>query len=322
MQDVVDQIEQSKKDIDNIFNSDDSNNGQFKAYRADKNGNAPSGLKTGDIVQTTEGLYQVSTEEKEGYNYNENTHYWSKKISDSIVSAFEDLDGSEIVDKETLQAINGLLEEQIPTTINDNTSKVSTNTQGLDDNTKTMAAMNKNLGSYTKSISSAVLSADSSSKVAKDYAREAEQSAENAMDSAIEAEYWADKAEESAKKANETPDDGGDTGQYHTGINAGPVGSYAGQQAFQRDFLRIANEGIRDNEMWALLQKGEAVFTPEQLNNMLSSLNLSLDTIDQLSSMQKGIFTAGQLSSLDIRAKMGNKGENVTAFGDININIL
>lgn len=321
MQDVVDQIEQSKKDIDNILNSDNSNSGQRKAYRADKNGNAPSGLKTGDVVQTTEGLYQVSTEEKEGYNYNENTHYWSKKISDSIVSAFEDLDGSEIVDQETLQAINGLLEEQIPTTINDNTSKVSTNTQGLDDNTKTMAAMNKNLGSYTKSISSAVLSADSSSKVAKDYAREAEQSAENAMDSAIEAEYWADKAEEAAKKANETPDDGGETGQYHTGINAGPVGSYAGQQAFQRDFLRIANEGIRDNEMWALLQKGEAVFTPEQLNNMLSSLNLSLDTIDQLSSMQKGIFTAGQLSSLDIRAKMGNKGENVTAFGDININM-
>lgn len=322
MQDVVDQIEQSKKDIDNILNSDNSNNDQRKAYRADKNGNAPSGLKTGDVVQTTEGLYQVSTEEKEGYNYNENTHYWSKKISDSIVSAFEDLDGSEIVDQETLQAINGLLEEQIPTTINDNTSKVSTNTQGLDDNTKTMAAMNKNLGSYTKSISSAVLSADSSSKVAKDYAREAEQSAENAMDSAIEAEYWADKAEESAKKANEKdPDDGGDTGQYHTGINAGPVGSYAGQQAFQRDFLRIANEGIRDNEMWALLQKGEAVFTPEQLNNMLSSLNLSLDTIDQLSSMQKGIFTAGQLSSLDIRAKMGNKGENVTAFGDIIINM-
>lgn len=322
MQDVVDQIEQSKKDIDDILNSDNSNSGQRKAYRADKSGNAPSGLKTGDVVQTTEGLYQVSTEEKEGYNYNENTHYWSKKISDSIVSAFEDLDGSEIVDQETLQAINELLEEQIPKTIDDNTSKVSTNTQGLDDNTKTMVAMNKNLGSYTKSVSSAVLSADSSSKVAKDYAREAEQSAENAMDSAIESEYWADKAEEWAKKAKDKdPDDGGDTGQYHTGINAGPVGSYAGQQAFQRDFLRIANEGIRDNEMWALLQKGEAVFTPEQLNNMLSSLNLSLDTIDQLSSMQKGIFTAGQLSSLDIRAKMGNKGENVTAFGDININM-
>ena len=322
MQDVVDQIEQSKKDIDDILNSDNSNSGQRKAYRADKSGNAPSGLKTGDVVQTTEGLYQVSTEEKEGYNYNENTHYWSKKISDSIVSAFEDLDGSEIVDQETLQAINELLEEQIPKTIDDNTSKISTNTQGLDDNTKTVAAMNKNLGSYTKSVSSAVLSADSSSKVAKDYAREAEQSAENAMDSAIESEYWADKAEEWAKKAKEKdPDDGGDTGQYHTGINAGPVGSYAGQQAFQRDFLRIANEGIRDNEMWALLQKGEAVFTPEQLNNMLSSLNLSLDTIDQLSSMQKGIFTAGQLSLLDIRAKMGNKGENVTAFGDININM-
>ena len=196
MQDVVDQIEQSKKDIDDILNSGNSNSGQRKAYRADKNGNAPSGLKTGDVVQTTEGLYQVSTEEKEGYNYNENTHYWSKKISDSIVSAFEDLDGSEIVDQETLQAINELLEEQIPKTIDDNTSKVSTNTQGLDDNTKTMAAMNKNLGSYTKSVSSAVLSADSSSKVAKDYAREAEQSAENAMDSAIESEYWADKAEE------------------------------------------------------------------------------------------------------------------------------
>lgn len=323
MQDVVDQIEQSKKDINDILNGDnEDSNSKRKAYRADKSGNAPSGLKTGDVVQTTEGLYQVSTEEKEGYNYNENTHYWSKKINDSIVSAFEDLDGSEIVDQETLQEINDLLEEQIPKTIDDNTSKVNTNTQGLEDNTKTVAAMNKNLGSYTKSISSAVLSADSSSKVAKDYAREAEQNAENAMDSAIESEYWADKAEEWAKKVKDKDDDpNDDTGQYHTGINAGPVGSYAGQQAFQRDFLRIANEGIRDNEMWALLQKGEAVFTPEQLNNMLSSLNLSLDTIDQLSSMQKGIFTAGQLSSLDIRAKMGNKGENVTAFGDININM-
>jgi hypothetical protein len=99
----------------------------------------------------------------------------------------------------------------------------------------------------------------------------------------------------------------------------GPVGSTAGKEFFDKNLVRIANGDLENDEMLGLLKKGEAVLTPDQLNNIVSALNYSLNTIDELNNLQGAVYTLGQLTGIGSLGISDKANGGSYSFGDITI---
>ena len=305
---------------------------ELRFFAAMANGQAPTGLQTGDMVVTNGGTYQVSTEEKEGYNYNEQSGYWSQKVGDYTPPSGL-LNGQQITDPTILNDIYETLSDDFIELLENNEKETKTNSSELKGNTDEIKNLNKSFDDYTDSINDAIANTDASAKAAKASEEKAEEEADKSEYWASEAQRYAEAARSAASSSSSSSSDSGSSSSSsssggsstpgtggHEGLNMGPVGSYKGKEFFDKNFLRIANGDLQNDEMIGLLKKDEAIFTPEQLNNVVGSLNYSLNTIDKLSKLNTQMFSLGQLSSLLVDNNFSNKdNNNNTTFGDIYI---
>lgn len=327
-------IEKLKGVQDEVTNTKDvMNEGQGRVFAMNKDGTSVKGLKPGDYTTGVAGTWQIGEANQEGFNYHQSSGYWAKKISDTgsvgmngeqitdetvikqLIPSIEE--NKENLDKNTIAINESRLKiEKLETADKDLTLKaatvnttMATSNTNLTDLTKKIGELINSLKTYTSSINSAVKSASNSANDSKDYASRAKNSANNAAQSAKEAADYAGKAKDASK---ERPAE-----KKHRGINAGPVGTYKNKQ-LDTTLIDIANGNIKGNEVLALLKKDEVVLLPEQLNNITSALNFSLDTIEKLNGIQNQVFSAGVVTGMKNGVSGKTTGTSVT-FGDIRI---
>lgn len=309
-------IENSAKAISYAFASLFGSN--TKAWYATSSGEAPKDAQIGDVIQTGNGIYQIVEPNTEGAGYNPITDRWSIFLG-SLQTSIDKLTGEQIIDKESLDLIADSLSGDIADFLEINNTNLQDANIKIDNNTKTLEKLDKNLTEYSDNIKKAVENTDASAKNAKTSEKNASYSAMDAAYSASEAEDYAEEAKEALKLINSSTATGSGA---HTGINMSPIGSKSGTDFFDKNFKRIANGDLKNNEMLALLTKGEIVFTPEQFQNTLGALNYSLQTIDELSSLQNTIYSLGKIQGLNTINNLpftNQKNNPQFIFGDINI---
>lgn len=326
-------IEKLKGVQDEVANTKDAmNEGQGRVFAMNSNGTSVKGLQPGDYTTGVAGTWQIGEANQEGFNYHPSSGYWAKKVSDT---GSVGMNGEQITDETVIKQLIPSIEEnkenldknttaiaeseveikKTESTNKDLTKKVeivnttmtSSNTN-LTDLVKKITELINSLNSYTNSINKAVKSASSSAEDSKSYASKAKSSADSAAQSAKEAKA----AAKTAKTKSETSAE-----KKHRGINAGPVGTYKNKQ-LDTTLVDIANGNIKGNEVLALLKKDEVVLLPEQLKNITSALNFSLDTIEKLNGIQNQVFSAGVVTGMKNGVSDKTTGTSVT-FGDIRI---
>ena len=307
------------------INQNASSQNDRNVWYADTEGNAPKEAKMGDAIQTKKGLYVIVKEGTPGANYNQDTQRWSVLL-DSFKTTFgawtKELAGTSLQDddlkKQVFSEIDELLgpfEEEI---LPDVTNGINDNTTNIFDLNTNITDLNKGLYIYSSDIRDAIIHGQDLVSAAAVHSRTAQSSANDAWSAANFA--WA-RANDASNSANRAEMSSGPTSgtQNHKGIEMGPIGSDKGKQAFDSNLTRIARGDIKDDEMWALLQKGEAVFTPEQLDNITGALNYSLNSINKLSTLNNKMFSLGQLSAINSMPNNDNMKQQTVTFGNINI---
>lgn len=326
-------IEKLKGVQTEVANTKDAmDEGQGRVFAMNSNGTSVKGLQPGDYTTGVAGTWQIGEANQEGFTYHQSSGYWAKKVNDT---GSVGMNGEQITDETVIKQLIPSIEEnkenldknttaiaeseveikKTESTNKDLTKKVeivnttmtSSNTN-LTDLVKKITELINSLNSYTNSINKAVKSASSSAENSKSYASKAKSSADSAAQSAKEAKA----AAKTAKTKSETSVE-----KKHRGINAGPVGTYKNKQ-LDTTLIDIANGDIQGNEILALLKKDEVVLLPEQLKNIASTLNFSLDAIEKLNGIQNQVFSAGVITGMKNGVSDKVTGTSIN-FGDINI---
>lgn len=290
-------------------------------YYANANGQAPTGLKTGDTVTTMGGTYLVSTTKQEGWGYNEDSGYWSKLLgaTEEIQKrlAAQDsarLNGDRVMQPELLQAITDTLQEEMPellTATNEGLTNTSSQLKTL--NEISLDKISTDFKNYSSSIEKAINNTDASAKNAKASASWASDSASDAARSASDAQKYAEDAAQSARDAASSASSSVEV--HHRGTDSGLAGS---PTKVKNNLFELANGGLKSDEVLSVLQKGEAIFTSQQLATLGQSVN-SLILLNDL--QQKQIqFGITQGFNNNVNSIKPQEGNNIS-FGDININI-
>lgn len=323
---VAAETEKLESERYNNINQNTSSQNDRNVWYADVEGKAPKEAKIGDAIQTKGGLYVVVKEGTPGAKYNEETGKWSVLL-DTFGTTFatwtKDLAGTLLKDddlkKQIFSQVDELLgpfEEEILPEITNGINDNTVNTFNLN---TSITDLNKGLYIYSSDIRDAIVHGQDLVSAAAVHSRTAKSSADDAWSAANFAWARANDASNSANRAAEASS-GPLTGtQNHKGIEMGPIGSDKGKQAFNSNLTRIARGDIKDDEMWALLQKGEAVFTPEQLDNITGALNYSLNSINKLKTLNNKMFSLGQLSAINSMQNDDNVKRQAITFGNINI---
>ena len=297
-------------------------------YYANANGQAPTGLKTGDTVTTMGGTYVISTTEQEGWGYNEKSGYWSKLLgaTEEIQKrlAAQDsarLNGSQVMQPEILEVITEALQEEMPELLNATNEGLSSTSSELKTlNEISLDKISTDFKNYSSSIEKAINNTDASAKNAKASASWANDSASDAARSASDAQKYAEDAAQSARDAARSASDAASSASssvevHHRGTDSGLAGS---PTKVKNNLFELANGGLKSDEVLSVLQKGEAIFTSQQLATLGQSIN-SLILLNDL--QQKQIqFGITQGFNNNVNSIKPQEGNNIS-FGDININI-
>lgn len=297
-------------------------------YYANANGQAPTGLKTGDTVTTMGGTYVISTTEQEGWGYNKESGYWSKLLgaTEEIQKrlAAQDsarLNGSQVMQPEILEVITEALQEEMPELLNATNEGLSSTSSELKTlNEISLDKISTDFKNYSSSIEKAINNTDASAKNAKASASWASDSASDAARSASDAQKYAEDAAQSARDAARSASDAASSASssvevHHRGTDSGLAGS---PTKVKNNLFELANGGLKSDEVLSVLQKGEAIFTSQQLATLGQSVN-SLILLNDL--QQKQIqFGITQGFNNNVNSIKPQEGNNIS-FGDININI-
>ena len=331
IEELIAKLAELQEQAEETANSMNFDTGYSKSYYANANGQAPTGLKTGDTVTTMGGTYVVSTTEQEGWGYNEDSGYWSKLLgaTEEIQKrlAAQDsarLNGSQVMQPELLQAITETLQEEMPellTATNEGLSSTTTELKTL--NEISLDKISTDFKNYSSSIEKAINNTDASAKNAKASASWASDSASDAARSASDAERYAQDAARSARDAASSASDAASSASsqsdsvevHHRGIDSGLAGS---PTKVENNLFELANGGLKEDEVLSVLQKGEAIFTSKQLATLGQSVN-SLVLLNDLQQKQLQIGLTQGFNN-NINSAVPREGNNIS-FGDININI-
>ena len=329
IEELIAKLAELQEQAEETANSMNFDTGYSKSYYANANGQAPTGLKTGDTVTTMGGTYVVSTTEQEGWGYNEATGYWSKLLgaTEEIQKrlAAQDsarLNGSQAMQPELLQAITETLQEEMPellTATNEGLSSTTTELKTL--NEISLDKISTDFKNYSSSIEKAINNTDASAKNAKASASWASDSASDAARSAADAERYAQDAAQSARDAASSASDAASSASsqsdsvevHHRGIDSGLAGS---PTKVENNLFELANGGLKEDEVLSVLQKGEAIFTSKQLATLGQSVN-SLVLLNDLQQKQLQIGLTQGFNN-NINSAVPREGNNIS-FGDINI---
>ena len=333
IEELIAKLAELQEQAEETANSMNFDTGYSKSYYANANGQAPTGLKTGDTVTTMGGTYVVSTTdpEQEGWGYNKDSGYWSKLLgaTEEIQKrlAAQDsarLNGSQVMQPELLQAITETLQEEMPellTATNEGLSSTTTELKTL--NEISLDKISTDFKNYSSSIEKAINNTDASAKNAKASASWASDSASDAARSASDAERYAQDAARSARDAASSASDAASSASsqsdsvevHHRGIDSGLAGS---PTKVENNLFELANGGLKEDEVLSVLQKGEAIFTSKQLATLGQSVN-SLVLLNDLQQKQLQIGLTQGFNN-NINSAVPREGNNIS-FGDININI-
>lgn len=331
IEELIAKLAELQEQAEETANSMNFDTKYSKSYYANANGQAPTGLKTGDTVTTMGGTYVVSTTKQEGWGYNEDSGYWSKLLgaTEEIQKrlAAQDsarLNGDRVMQPELLQAISETLQEQMPellTTTNEGLSNTSTQLKTL--NEISLDKISTDFKNYSSSIEKAINNTDASAKNAKASASWASDSAKDAARSASDAEKYAADAAQSARDAARSAADASSSASaqsdsvevHHRGIDSGLAGS---PTKIENNLFELANGGLKEDEVLSVLQKGEAIFTSKQLATLGQSVN-SLVLLNDLQQKQLQIGLTQGFNN-NVNSAVPREGNNIS-FGDININM-
>lgn len=318
---VKNQMEDVKDQQEDFINNQEVNIAEaHKIWYADSNGMAPEGAKIGDVIITAGGNRLITPEDFEGAIKSGLSGLSSILITDLVPYLYNpEKAGTEITDsllkEQVFSDLKGIITSFSEDTLPVTTNAINDNTTNLRTMDTTIEILNTNLGIYTSAMTNAVYHGQDLVKAAGIYSSRASASAdESSMHANMSYNYYKLTKDLYDRTQEQEPPEGS---QNHQGIEMGPIGSIKGKQAFDSNLTRIARGDIKDDEMWALLQKGEAVFTPEQLDNMVGALNYSLDSVDKLSSLNSKMFTLGRMSNINVAPDTSNL--RPISFGDINI---
>lgn len=333
IEELIAKLAELQEQAEETANSMNFDTGYSKSYYANANGQAPTGLKTGDTVTTMGGTYVVSTTdpEQEGWGYNKDSGYWSKLLgtTEEIQKrlAAQDsarLNGSQVMQPELLQAITETLQEEMPellTATNEGLSSTTTELKTL--NEISLDKISTDFKNYSSSIEKAINNTDASAKNAKASASWASDSASDAARSAADAERYAQDAARSARDAASSASDAASSASsqsdsvevHHRGIDSGLAGS---PTKVENNLFELANGGLKEDEVLSVLQKGETIFTSKQLATLGQSVN-SLVLLNDLQQKQLQIGLTQGFNN-NINSAVPREGNNIS-FGDININM-
>lgn len=330
IEELIAKLAELQEQAEETANSMNFDTGYSKSYYANANGQAPTGLKTGDTVTTMGGTYVVSTTDpkQEGWGYNKDSGYWSKLLgaTEEIQKrlAAQDsvrLNGSQVMQPELLQAITDTLQEEMPELLNATNEGLSnTNSQLKTLNEISLDKISTDFKNYSSSIEKAINNTDASAKNAKASASWASDSASDAARSASDAQKYAEDAAQSARDAARSASDAASSTSssievHHRGTDSGLAGN---PTKVKNNLFELANGGLKSDEVLSVLQKGEAIFTSQQLATLGQSVN-SLILLNDL--QQKQIqFGITQGFNNNVNSIKPQEGNNIS-FGDININI-
>lgn len=331
IEELIAKLAELQQQAEETANSMNFDTGYSKSYYANANGQAPTGLKTGDTVTTMGGTYVVSTTKQEGWGYNEDSGYWSKLLgaTEEIQKrlAAQDsarLNGDRVMQPELLQAITDTLQEEMPellTATNEGLTNTSSQLKTL--NEISLDKISTDFKNYSSSIEKAINNTDASAKNAKASASWAADSASDAARSASDAERYAADAAASARDAARSASDASSSASsqsdsvevHHRGIDSGLAGS---PTKIENNLFELANGGLKEDEVLSVLQKGEAIFTSKQLATLGQSVN-SLVLLNDLQQKQLQIGLTQGFNN-NVNSAVPREGNNIS-FGDININI-
>lgn len=320
VQDTIEEVQQRIIDFQENANNNINNN-QHRIFYADKNGIAPPESREGDIIITADGKGYLRTPHGyEGSNVSEKSGYSSILLENLKQLIYKpELAGKEETNQDF---VNGLFEglsdkfdflnEVIPIA----TDGVTNSTNAIANMDKTIELLNTNMGTYTNAMVEVAKTSQELVKVSSMYTNQSEIFKNQSQDSAKDSKYYSDKSQEIYNNILNVVSEGS---QHHQGLEVGPVGSQAGQRAFNSNFMRIARGDLKNDEIFGLLKKGEAVFTPEQLENMVNALNYSLNSIDKLSTLNNKMFNLGQMNNINNQIPVTDSPSQSINFGDINI---
>lgn len=330
IEELIAKLAELQQQAEETANSMNFDTGYSKSYYANANGQAPTGLKTGDTVTTMGGTYVVSTTDpgQEGWGYNEKSGYWSKLLgaTEEIQKrlAAQDsarLNGNRVMQPELLQAITETLQEEMPELLNATNEGLSNTSSQLKTlNEISLDKISTDFKNYSSSIEKAINNTDASAKNAKASASWASDSASDAARSASDAQKYAEDAAQSARDAARSASDAASSASssvevHHRGTDSGLAGS---PTKVKNNLFELANGGLKSDEVLSVLQKGEAIFTSQQLATLGQSVN-SLILLNDL--QQKQIqFGITQGFNNNVNSIKPQEGNNIS-FGDININI-
>lgn len=330
IEELIAKLAELQQQAEETANSMNFDTGYSKSYYANANGQAPTGLKTGDTVTTMGGTYVVSTTNpgQEGWGYNEKSGYWSKLLgaTEEIQKrlAAQDsarLNGNRVMQPELLQAITETLQEEMPELLNATNEGLSNTSSQLKTlNEISLDKISTDFKNYSSSIEKAINNTDASAKNAKASASWASDSASDAARSASDAQKYAEDAAQSARDAARSASDAASSASssvevHHRGTDSGLAGS---PTKVKNNLFELANGGLKSDEVLSVLQKGEAIFTSQQLATLGQSVN-SLILLNDL--QQKQIqFGITQGFNNNVNSIKPQEGNNIS-FGDININI-
>lgn len=278
-----------------------------KYFYVGLDGVAPEIAKLGDIILTAGGMFMLAAEGMENAIQNPDTGQWSIKLNNDATNITEQNAGTEITDPALIESINKHLELQgklIDEILPASTEEITNNTSNISNMATVMSTLDSHVNTYTEALIETV-------KHGQDLTRITLQASNEAQDYARIAKQEADRAEAAAASAAEGP--------HHSGLESGPVGSIIGGQTYDKNLMRIARGELKNDEVLSLLQKGEAVFTPEQLDNVVGALNYSLNSVDKLRTLNNKMFSLGQLSTINPVPNDDNIKQQTITFGNINI---
>ena len=322
IEELIAKLAELQEQAEETANSMNFDTGLSQHYYANADGQAPTGLKTGDTVTTMGGTYVVSTTKQEGWGYNEDSGYWSKLLGETEEIrkrlAAQDsarLNGSQVMQPELLEMIADTLQEEMPellTATNEGLSSTSTELKTL--NEISLDKISTDFKNYSSSIEKAINNTDASAKNAKASASWASDSASDAARSASDAERYAQDAARSARDAASSASSQSDSVEvHHRGIDSGLAGS---PTKIENNLFELANGGLKEDEVLSVLQKGEAIFTSKQLATLGQSVN-SLVLLNDLQQKQLQIGLTQGFNN-NINSAVPREGNNIS-FGDINI---
>lgn len=333
IEELIAKLAELQEQAEETANSMNFDTGYSKSYYANANGQAPTGLKTGDTVTTMGGTYVVSTTDpkQEGWGYNKDSGYWSKLLgaTEEIQKrlAAQDsarLNGGQVMQPEMLEMITEALQEEMPELLNATNEGLSnTNSQLKTLNEISLDKISTDFKNYSSSIEKAINNTDAGAKNAKASASWASDSAKDAARSASDAEKYAADAAASARDAARSAADASSSASsqsdsvevHHRGIDSGLAGS---PTKIENNLFELANGGLKEDEVLSVLQKGEAIFTSKQLATLGQSVN-SLVLLNDLQQKQLQIGLTQGFNN-NVNSAVPREGNNIS-FGDININM-